>query len=98
MIKRGGNAGKLLNALPPSAVKADVGLRFNRIQWLRRTKDKDHREEAWNMLLDAPSEPNVLLDLNNWWAERRINCRGALNDGQPARRLRDRFQAWLGVG
>jgi len=35
------------------------------------------------MLLDAPSEPNVLLDLNNWWAERRINCRGALNDGNP---------------
>jgi soluble lytic murein transglycosylase len=35
------------------------------------------------MLLDAPSEPNLLLDLNNWWTERRINCRGALNDGQP---------------
>jgi soluble lytic murein transglycosylase len=35
------------------------------------------------MLLDAPSEPNVLLDLNNWWTERRINCRGALNDGNP---------------
>ncbi len=83
VIKRGGNAGKLLNALPADAVKADVGLRFNRIQWLRRTKDKDRREEAWKMLLDAPSEPNLLLDLNNWWTERRINCRGALNDGNP---------------
>jgi len=69
--------------LPASAVQADVGLRFNRIQWLRRTKNKDRREEAWKMLLDAPSEPNVLLDLNNWWTERRINCRGALNDGSP---------------
>ena len=83
VVKRGGNAGKLLDALPASAVEADAGLRFNRIQWLRRTKDKDHREQAWKMLLDAPSEPNILLDLNNWWAERRINCRGALNDGQP---------------
>jgi peptidoglycan lytic transglycosylase len=83
VVKRGGNAGKLLNALPPNAIEADVGLRYNRIQWLRRTKDKDHREEAWKMLLDAPSEPNVLLDLNNWWTERRINCRGALNDGNP---------------
>jgi soluble lytic murein transglycosylase len=83
VIRRGGNAGKLLNALPANAVEADVGLRFNRIQWLRRTKDKDRREEAWKMLLDAPSEPNVLLDLNNWWTERRINCRGALNDGKP---------------
>jgi soluble lytic murein transglycosylase len=83
VIKRGGNAGKLFDALPKSAVEADVGLRFNRIQWLRRTKDKDRREQAWNLLLDAPSEPNVLLDLNNWWTERRINCRGALNDGNP---------------
>jgi soluble lytic murein transglycosylase len=83
VVKRGGNAGTLLNALPANAVEADVGLRFNRIQWLRRTKDKQRREEAWKMLLDAPSEPNILLDLNNWWAERRINCRGALNDGNP---------------
>ena len=83
VVKRGGNAGKLLDALPAGAVQADVGLRFNRIQWLRRTKNKDRREEAWKMLLDAPSEPNVLLDLNNWWTERRINCRGALNDGSP---------------
>jgi peptidoglycan lytic transglycosylase len=83
VVQRGGNAGKLLDALPASAVEADVGLRFNRIQWLRRTKNKDRREEAWKMLLDAPSEPNVLLDLNNWWTERRINCRGALNDGSP---------------
>jgi soluble lytic murein transglycosylase len=54
-------------------------LRFNRIQYLRR---KDREEEAWKMLLDAPSEPNVLLDLNNWWVERRVNCRAALNAGK----------------
>jgi soluble lytic murein transglycosylase len=83
VIRRGGNAGKLLDALPSNAIEADVGLRFNRIQWLRRTKDKEHREKAWKMLLDAPSEPNVLLDLNNWWVERRVSCRGALNDGHP---------------
>jgi peptidoglycan lytic transglycosylase len=83
VIQRGGNAGKLLDALPSNAIEADVGLRFNRIQWLRRTKNKERREQAWKMLLDAPSEPNILLDLNNWWTERRINCRGALNDGHP---------------
>ena len=83
VLKRGGNAVKLLDSLGPKAIEADVGLRFNHIQWLRRTKDKDRRERAWKMLLDAPSEPNVLLDLNNWWTERRINCRGALNDGKP---------------
>ncbi len=83
VIKRGGNAGKLLDALPDNAVEADVGLRFNNIQWLRRTKDKDQRLLAWKLLLDAPDEPNVLLDLNEWWIERRINVRAALNDGHP---------------
>ena len=83
VLRRGGNAGALLDQLGPKAIEADVGLRFNHIQWLRRTKDKDRRERAWKMMLDAPSEPNALLDLNNWWAERRINCRGALNDGKP---------------
>jgi soluble lytic murein transglycosylase len=81
VVQRGGNAGKLLDALPAGAVNADVGLRFNRIQWLRR-KGKDREAEAWKMLLDAPSEPNVLLDLNNWWVERRVNCRSALNAGK----------------
>jgi len=80
VVQRGGNAGKLLDALPKDAIKADVGLRFNRIQWLRRTMKKDRREEAWTLLMDAPSEPSVLLDLNNWWIERRVSCRGALND------------------
>ena len=79
VVQRGGDAGKLLDALPANAVEADAGLRFNRIQWLRR---KDRDKEAWKMLLDAPSEPNVLLDLNNWWVERRVNCREALNAGQ----------------
>jgi len=83
VINRGGNAGKLLDALPDDAIEADIGLRFNNIQWLRRTKDKDQRLLAWKLLLDAPLEPNILLDLNEWWIERRINVRAALNDGHP---------------
>jgi peptidoglycan lytic transglycosylase len=83
VIKRGNNAGKLLDALPDDALEDDVGLRFNNIQWLRRTKDKDQRLLAWKLLLDAPLEPNILLDLNEWWVERRVNVRAALNDGHP---------------
>jgi peptidoglycan lytic transglycosylase len=83
VIKRGDNAGKLLDALPDDAVEEDVGLRFNNIQWLRRTKDKEQRLLAFKLLLDAPVEPNVLLDLNEWWIERRVNVRAALNDGHP---------------
>jgi soluble lytic murein transglycosylase len=80
ILKRGGNAGKLLDALPASATQGDLGLLYNRIQWLRR---KDRDEEAWKMLLDVPNEPDKLLDLENWWIERRMNCRTALNAGQP---------------
>lgn len=83
VVKRNGNAGKLLDALPDNAVEDDIGLRFNHIQWLRRTKDKEKRLRAWKLLLDAPLEPNLLLDLNEWWIERRINVRAALNDGHP---------------
>jgi soluble lytic murein transglycosylase len=79
VVNRGKNAGKLLDALPASTTAGDVGLLFNRIQWLRR---KDRDEEAWKMLLDAPSEPDKLLDLDDWWVERRVNCRAALNAGQ----------------
>jgi soluble lytic murein transglycosylase len=83
VLQRGGNAGKLLDALPDDAVEDDVGLRFNNIQWLRRTKKKDKRLRAWKLLLDAPVEPSVLLDLDEWWIERRVNVRAALNDGHP---------------
>lgn len=83
VVKRDNNAGKLLSALPDDAVKKDIGLRFNNIQWLRRTKDKEQRLIAWKLLLDAPLEPNVLLDMKEWWVERRVNVRAALNDGHP---------------
>lgn len=79
VVKRGANAGKLLDALPASAVNGDVGLLYNKIQFLRR---KDRDEEAWKMLLDAPSEPSELVDPDGWWEERRLNCRIALNAGQ----------------
>src|SRR4029077_18683654 len=66
--------------LPASATQGDLGLLYNRIQWLRR---KDRDEEAWKILLHGPNEPDKLLDLENWWIERRMNCRAALNAGQP---------------
>jgi soluble lytic murein transglycosylase len=80
VVKRGANAGKLLDAIPASATNGDFGLLYNRIQWLRR---KDRDEEAWKMLLDVPDEPDRLIDLEGWWTERRLNCRIALNSGRP---------------
>jgi soluble lytic murein transglycosylase len=79
VVKRAENAGTLLDALPENAMAGDVGLLFNRIQWLRRN---DREEEAWRLLLSAPSEADKLLNLESWWIERRLNCRAALNAGQ----------------
>jgi soluble lytic murein transglycosylase len=79
VVKRGANAGKLLDAIPASATTGDFGLLYNRIQWLRR---KDRDQEAWKMLLDVPDEPDRLIDAEGWWNERRLNCRTALNAGQ----------------
>src|SRR5262249_58827624 len=75
VVKRGANAGKLLDALPASTTAGDIGLLYNRIQWLRR---KDRDQDAWKLLLDAPGEPDKLIDLEGWWSERRLNCRIAL--------------------
>jgi peptidoglycan lytic transglycosylase len=80
VVKRGANAGKLLDAIPASAKDGDVGFLYNRIQWLRR---KDRDKEAWQAVLNAPREPDRLIDAEGWWSERRLNCRTALNGGQP---------------
>lgn len=79
VVRRVKNANKLLDALPEAA-QAEIGVRFSRIQWLRR---HDHDKEAWELLRAVPNEPTLLLDLDEWWIERRINCRAALDEGQP---------------
>ncbi len=81
VVQRSAKAGKMLDGLPKEALKADVGLFFNRIQWLRRS---DREAEAWQALLEAPNEPEKLVDIKEWWTERQIHCRTALNAGHPA--------------
>ncbi|MGI9382290.1 MAG: transglycosylase SLT domain-containing protein [Methyloligellaceae bacterium] len=77
VVRRSRSAGKLLKAVKADAA-SDVGLYFNRIQWLRRN---DRDKEAWKLLQEAPTEPDLLVDLNEWWVERRVNARSALNAG-----------------
>jgi len=75
VIRRSKRAAKLLDALPEAA-KKEPGIIFARVQWRRRNKKE---KEAWELLLTAPSEPSLLVDLDEWWIERRINSRNALN-------------------
>ncbi|XSG82567.1 MAG: transglycosylase SLT domain-containing protein [Methyloligella sp. ZOD6] len=78
VLKRRSNAGKLLDAIPEKERKDDVGLLFNRIQYLRRN---EREEEAWKLMLSAPTDQAELGDLDEWWIERRVNCRMALRLG-----------------
>ena len=79
VIRRRRGAGTLLDKLPEDA-KNEIGVIFSRIQWRRRNKKE---QEAWELLLVAPKDPGLLVDLDEWWIERRINCRNALNLGHP---------------
>ena len=80
VVRRLKKAKKLLGNIPKEDTEGDVGFYFSRIQWLRRHKKE---EEAWKLLMAAPQEPDALIALNEWWIERRVNCRAALNNGKP---------------
>jgi soluble lytic murein transglycosylase len=80
VIRRSKRAAKLLESLPEAA-RTEPGIIFARVQWRRRNKKE---KEAWELLLTAPTEPALLVDLDEWWIERRINCRNALNRSEYA--------------
>jgi len=85
VIKKAGNAKALLDAVP-AAARSDAGYIFARVQWLR----KDNKpEEASKLILTAPKDPDALVDLDQWWLERRLLVRNLLdaNDAQSAYRV-----------
>ena len=80
VVRRLKSAKKLLADVSDEEAKDDIGFYFSRIQWLRR---HDQEQEAWKLLLAAPKEPKELIAIDEWWIERRVNCRKALNSGHP---------------
>ncbi|MGD9867037.1 MAG: hypothetical protein AB7U38_03450, partial [Hyphomicrobiales bacterium] len=80
VVKRSSKAEDLLKNISADAQQNDIGFYFSRIQNLRR---KDKGEEAWKLLLSAPTEPDALVSISDWWIERRVNCRSALDAGKP---------------
>ena len=61
--------------------RRDWGVRFNRIQYLRR---KEKFNEAWKLLLAAPTDTATIISPLAWWKERLLNARYALYQGRPA--------------
>jgi soluble lytic murein transglycosylase len=70
-------AASALAAVPPS-LRSDASYIFSRAQYFRRA---DKPEAAAAVLATAPSNPDVLVDGDEWWIERRIVARKLLDLG-----------------
>jgi soluble lytic murein transglycosylase len=79
VLRKGGNAKAALDAVPLSA-RHDPGYIFAREQWLRK---ENKPEEAGKLILTVPQDPNTLVDLDQWWVERRLLVRKLLDSGDP---------------
>lgn len=79
VTNRAGNAKALLDAVP-AAARNDPGYMFSRAEWLRANK---HDKEAAALMNAAPNDPAKLVDVDQWWKERRILVRSLLDDKDP---------------
>ncbi|WP_232631223.1 lytic transglycosylase domain-containing protein [Methylobacterium sp. Leaf118] len=70
-------AASALNAVPPS-LRNDSSYLLSRAQYFRRA---DKTEDAARVLLAAPTNPEVLVDGDEWWVERRIVARKLMDAG-----------------
>ncbi|MEH2518215.1 soluble lytic murein transglycosylase [Bradyrhizobium sp. AZCC 1610] len=76
--KKSSNAKTLLDAVPHE-LHGDPGYVFAKIQLLRRA---DKFQEAAQLMLGVPKDPNRLHNLNEWWIERRLLARKMLDVGE----------------
>jgi soluble lytic murein transglycosylase len=77
VIDQAANAKAMLEAVPESA-RREPGYMFSRIQWLRRA---DKIVEAGQLLVSASRDPARIIDVDQWWVERRIVARKLLDLG-----------------
>ena len=73
----GGNASKLLEAVPADAHQ-DAGYLFAHVHLLRH---EDKIAQAAQVMLSAPRELAQIYDPEEWWVERRVLARKLLDSG-----------------
>jgi soluble lytic murein transglycosylase len=76
--RKASNTKALLDAVPHE-LHGDPGYMFARIQLLRR---EEKFQEAAQLMLAAPRDPNRLYNLDEWWIERRLLSRKMLDVGE----------------
>ncbi|MGH6677181.1 MAG: tetratricopeptide repeat protein, partial [Xanthobacteraceae bacterium] len=77
VIEKSPDASALLGAVPREA-QHDPGYMFSLIQWYRH---HDQIKEATQWMLAAPRDPQALVNLDQWWVERRLIARKLLDLG-----------------
>ncbi len=77
VFNKSGNARALMNSVSDDGGK-DWGLAFHRAQLLRK---EGKVEAAAKIILAAPTDPDKIAVLDEWWAERRELAYGALKGG-----------------
>jgi peptidoglycan lytic transglycosylase len=85
VLRKAGNSKALLDAVPATA-QNEPGYIFARVQWLRQN---NKAEDAGRLILSAPKNPEALVNLDQWWLERRLLVRKLLDehDAQAAYRV-----------
>ncbi|MCL4765052.1 MAG: lytic transglycosylase domain-containing protein [Hyphomicrobiaceae bacterium] len=79
VFQRSKQAAKRMAAVP-AGTSADWGMAFQRVQLLRR-QNKD--QDAWKILLSAPTDPAEIVSPDGWWLQRRSAAYDALKAGKP---------------
>jgi len=79
VIRNDKNAGQLL-AKVPRGLQKDPGYLFAKTQYLRRA---EQYTDAAKVMLQAPRDPDKLVDPDAWWIERRVLSRELLDIGDP---------------
>ena len=94
----------------PASLRADPSYMFSRALYFRR---KDKPVDAARVMADAPRDPALLVDGDEWWTERRLVARKLLDKGDaktayevasrhgaelPAQRIEAEFHAgWIAL-
>ena len=77
VIRKEGNAGALLDAVPSN--QRSVGYIFAKTRHLRRA---EQYQAAAKTILTAPNDANQMVDSAEWWNERRVLARDLLDEKQ----------------
>jgi soluble lytic murein transglycosylase len=75
-LYQGGKKAEKAFAAVPAALRTDSSYIFSRVLFLRR---KDKPAEAAQAMASAPRDPELLVDGDEWWAERRLIARKLLD-------------------